>query len=273
MQIGMFTSGYQRSNMEDIFRDAKRFGYDYIELWGGRPHGYAYDLKRGQLDSLLKLRDKYQIPIKIYTPEHNTYPYNYMIGDEYQRMESVEYIKTSIEIGKELGAEYTIISAGHAGYEASKREIWDRLRKSIREMVNYAEEKEHILLIEALTPFESNVCTTANDLCEIIEYVDSPYFGAMCDIVPPYVQNESIMSYFKKLGKNLKHLHIIDSDGKSDTHLLPGEGTIPLKELMEEIYDYGYNGSATIELVTAYINEPSLYSKRAIDKFKKIGEQ
>lgn len=270
MEVGMFTSGYQRSDMEDIFREAKRFGYDYIELWGGRPHAYAYDLERGQIDSLLNLRDKYEIPIKVYTPEHNAYPYNYMAGDEYQRKESIEYLKTAIQMGKALGADYTVISAGHAGYKATRKEIWERLFKSIRELVDYAQEKEHILLIEALTPFESNVCTSANDLCEIIEYIDSPYFGAMCDVVPPYVQHESIMSYFKKLGKKLKHLHIIDSDGSSDTHLVPGDGNIPLKELMEEIYEYGYNEGATIELVTAYINEPSLYARQAIDRFKKI---
>ena len=273
MKIGMFTSGYQRSDVEDIFRDAKKFGYDYIELWGGRPHAFPYDSKRGQLDCLLNLRDKYEIPIKVYTPEHNAYPYNYMMGDESQRKESIEYLKTAIDMGKALGAEYTIISAGHAGYEATRREIWERLQKSIRELVDYTEDKEHILLIEALTPFESNVCTTANDLYDIIEYIDSPCFGAMCDIVPPFVQNESIMSYFKKLGKNLKHLHIIDSDGKSDTHLLPGDGKIPLKELMMEISNSGYDGGATIELVTAYINEPSLYAKLAIDRFKKIIER
>lgn len=272
MKIGMFTSGYQRNDIEDIFRDAKRFGYDYIELWGGRPHAYAYDIRR-QIDSLLKLRDKYGIPIKVYTPEHNAYPYNYMIGDEYQRKEAIEYLKTAIEAGKALGADYTVISAGHAGYGASGKEIWQRLCKSIRELVDYAQEKEHILLMEALTPYESNVCTSANDLCNIIEYIDSPYFGAMCDVVPPFVQNESIMSYFEKLGDKLKHLHIIDSDGNSDIHLMPGEGSIPIKQLMEQIYGYGYNEGATIELVTAYINEPSLYAKLAIDRLKKILER
>ena len=269
MEIGMFTSGYQRSDMETMFLDAKRFGYDYIELWGGRPHAYAYDLKQGLIDTLLRLRDKYQMPIKVYTPEHNAYPFNYMIGDEYQRKDAVEYLKTAIDIGKSLETNYTIISAGHAGYEASSKEIWERFCKSMKELTDYAQKREHIILIEALTPFESNVCTSANDICEIIEYIDSPYFKAMCDIVPPFVQAESIMSYFKKLGKNLKHLHIIDSDGKSDMHLIPGDGIIPLKELMEEIKDFGYNGSATIELVTAYIKEPSLYAKLAIDRLKK----
>lgn len=216
--------------------------------------------------------DKYQIPIKVYTPEHNAYPYNYMLGDEYQRKDSIKYLKNTIEVGKALGADYTVISAGHAGYEASAKEIWERLCRSVKELVHYAEEKDHMLLLEALTPYESNVCTSANDLLEIIEYIDSPYFGAMCDVVPPYVQNESIMTYFKKLGKKLKHLHIIDSDGRSDIHLMPGDGNIPLNELMGEIFECGYKEGATIELVTSYINEPSLYAKRAIDRLKKIIE-
>ncbi len=87
------------------------------------------------------------------------------------------------------------------------------------------------------------------------------------------MQNECIMTYFKKLGDKLMHLHIIDSDGSSDNHLMPGDGSIPLKELMGEILAYGYKEGVTIELVTAYINEPSLYSKKAIDRLKKITER
>lgn len=46
---GFFTSGYQRYPLEQAFEDASRFGYDYIELWGGYPHAYVEDLtgKRG----------------------------------------------------------------------------------------------------------------------------------------------------------------------------------------------------------------------------------
>ena len=34
MKLGMFTSGYQYYPLEAAFQDAKRIGYDYIELWG-----------------------------------------------------------------------------------------------------------------------------------------------------------------------------------------------------------------------------------------------
>ena len=92
-KIGMFTSGYQRNPLENIFEDAKRFGYDYIELWGGRPHAYAPDLLDGEIDEVLRLRDKYGVPITGWCPEHNGYPYNFMIGSERQREDAVRYLK------------------------------------------------------------------------------------------------------------------------------------------------------------------------------------
>ena len=90
MKIGMFTSGYQRNPLEHCFIDAKRFGYDYIELWGGRPHAYPFDLKAGGADEVRRLIDKYEMPVRGYTPEHNGYPYNYMIGTESMRQDAVE---------------------------------------------------------------------------------------------------------------------------------------------------------------------------------------
>ena len=55
MKIGLFTSGYQRNPLEHCFEDAKRFGYDFVELWGGRPHAYPYDLANGEIEEVKRL--------------------------------------------------------------------------------------------------------------------------------------------------------------------------------------------------------------------------
>ena len=90
----------------------------------------------------------------------------------------------------------------------------------------------------------------------------------MLDIVAPFVQDESIFAYFDKLGPKMQHLHIVDSNGADETHVMPGEGIMPFKQAMEELEYMGYDGTATIELVTAYIREPRLYAKRAIDNVR-----
>jgi len=270
MKIGLFTSGYQRNPLEHAFEDAKRFGYDYIELWGARPHAYPYDLKNGDIEEIKRLIKKYDMPVLGYTPEMNAYPYSFMIGSETMRQDSMNYLKISMDMAKEMGATFTLISASHAGYETSKAEIRERLYKSLRELEAYASSINHILVLEALTHFESNVCTSANDLREILDEIDSPHLKGMCDIVPPFVQAESIMAYFNKLQDKMFHMHIVDSDGSSDTHFLPGEGRLPLNELMAELKDISYQRTATIELVTAYINEPRFYAKRAITKLREM---
>lgn len=270
MKLGMFTSGYQRSPLENCFKDAKRFGYDYIELWGGRPHAYPYDLKAGGILKICRLVEKYEMPVLGYTPEHNGYPYNYMLGTEAMRQEAVAYLKLSMEMAKKMGADYTLISAGHGGYETSCEEIWDRLVRTVKELVDYAEKLEHRLVMEPLTVYETNVINSANDLQKLFRQIPSPWLVGMCDTVVPFSQGESILSYFEKLGNKMYHLHLVDGVRGSDSHMVPGEGNIPLAELIRELKEIGYQGTATIELVTEYLNEPGLYARKAVESVRRM---
>lgn len=267
-KIGMFTSGYQRNNLEDMFMDAARFGYDYIELWGGRPHAYAPDLAAGDIDEIIRLRDKYGVPITAYCPEHNAYPYNFMIGSERQREDAVCYLKVCLDQTVKLGSDFMLVSPAHAGYDTTYAQMRDRLYRTIEALAAYARNVGVKLVVETLTPEESNCFNSANDLLELFEHVDNDYLYGMMDIVPPYLQQEQMMSYFTLLGDKLYHLHIPDSNGTDATHLAPGEGVMPYKELIHEIRDIPYKRTATIELVTNYINEPRLYAKRAINNVR-----
>ncbi len=269
MKLGMFTSGYQRNPLEHCFEDAKRFGYDYIELWGGRPHAYGPDLKAGEIDEIKRLSAEYEMPVLGYTPEHNAYPYNFMIGSELQRQDAVDYLKLCLDMAKEMGADYMLISPAHAGYLTTYEEIWSRMVKTIGELTEHAEKVKVKLVVETLTPYESNALKSANDLAELFRRIDSDYLVGMCDTVPPFVQHESIMAYLEKLGSKMYHMHIIDGEQGTDSHIVPGEGSIPLPELIKELKYAGYNGTATLELVTGYINEPRLYARRAIDQVRR----
>jgi len=272
MKIGMFTMSYMRLPLERAFKDAVRFGYDGIEIWGGRPHAYPFDLKVGVIREIKELSRKYNLPIIGYTPETNMYPYNMMIGSESMRRESLDYIKLSMDMAKEMGAGFTLISAAHAGYETTRQEYWPRLIKNLKELASHAENIDLDLVLEPLTQYESNVVVTCNDLITALNEVGSDRLVGMCDICPPFCNHEPIMTYFEKLGSRLRHIHIIDSDGHSDTHMMPGDGSIPLLQLFREIEETNYKGYCTIELVTAYMNEPSLGVALAIKRVKDLLE-
>ena len=95
MKFGMFTSGYQRLPLEKCFTDAAQLGYDYIELWGGYPHAFAPDVIEDYRE-IRRLQEHYGIPVPVYTPEHNAYPYNYMLGTEKQWRNCMAYLEVSV---------------------------------------------------------------------------------------------------------------------------------------------------------------------------------
>ena len=122
----------------------------------------------------------------------------------------------------------------------------------------------------SIITYMNSIIVTCNDLVAALDEVHSDHLQGICDICPPFCNNEPIMSYFTKLDKRLRHMHIIDSDGCSDTHMMPGDGKIPLRQLFKEIEAANYDGYGTIELISAYSNEPSLGVALAIKRVKEL---
>lgn len=271
MKYGLFTCPYQRLTLEKAFADAADFGYDYIELWGGRPHAYAPDLLRGEISDVQRLIERYEIPVEIYTPEHNAYPFNYMIGSESQWEDSIAYLKSAISCGKALNAQYTLISVGHSG-SASPFERRKRLVKSLNTLSEEAQRLNHKIVVEPLTPLESDCCNTSKELAEILDEINSPAIFGMCDVVVPFVMGRNLADEIRALKPRMAHLHIADSDGKSETHLLPGEGIMDFREMFNELRLTGYDGCATLELVTHYMDDPSSAAKSIIQRIKEADE-
>lgn len=273
MKLGLFTCGYQRYPLEKAFADAKCFGYDYIELWGGYPHAFVGDLKVKTTAHIRALIDTYGIPVECFTPEHNGYPYNYMMGDELQWERSMMYLEDAIDITAEIGAKKMLLSAGHAGYEMKDMDIMKRLMKSLRRLTEYAEAKGVTLILEPLTVYESNVITSLRDLDRALSLVPSPSLAGMVDLAVPFTTGEPAAEYVRRLGDRFQYLHIIDNDGVSDSHILPGDGCLPLGPVLKEIQAAGYDGQATIELVTGYLKEPSVYAGMAIKRVRELLEE
>ena len=271
MKYGLFTCPYQRLSLEKAFSDASVMGYDYVELWGGRPHAYAPDLLDGDLDAVLRLIDRFEMPVEVYTPEHNAYPYNYMIGTERQWEDAMDYLSAALCCGRALGAKHTLISVGHSGF-APLQERRARLLKSLRQLSSEAERLDHPILLEPLTPMESDFCTCAEELLEILEELNSPFIQGMCDVVVSFVQHRNPADDIRLLGSRMAHLHLTDSDGITEAHLLPGDGSMDLRGLLGELRTGIYDGTATLELVTHYIDTPSEAAFAAIRRIREMTE-
>lgn len=266
MDIGLFTSAYQFTELEKAFADAKAFGYDFLELWGGYPHAYPVDMDEKRIDGIRNLIRKYELPIRVYTPEMNAYAYNLALADHSQRERIEQYLFKSIDIAEKLAIPYVLISLGKGQKEISYKE--DYLFHSLQKIVQYAEKKKCIILLETLTPMESNVCCNIQELAYFIEKIDSPYLMAICDLVAAYASKETVNDYHQRFAEKLGHVHFIDGDGTSEDHLIPGEGVYPLSDIYRFLKHSDYRQGITIELVNKYCDNPSLSFKKAMKKIK-----
>ena len=268
MEFGLFTCGYQRTNLKQAFADASSFGYDYIELWGGRPHGFAPDLMKGAADRVRNLSEQYGVPVRVYTPEHNAYPFNYMMGDRTQWEDSIRYLKTAIQASALLGAEAMLISIGHSG-DLSPERREERLLRSLAPLSEEAQKQGVTLLLENLTPMESDGYTTLEDYSSLFDR-QLPCVKAMCDVVVPFIQGRDPVEYLHVLGPKMVHLHLTDSNGADESHIMPGDGIMDLRTLLREFRSAGYDGNVTIELVTGYMDDPTGAASLAIRRVKEL---
>ena len=57
------------------------------------------------------------------------------------------------------------------------------------------------------------------------------------------------MNEVEKLAKSgvIGNVHLADNFGYHDTHLVPGQGNIPLNEIMRTLKKHGYNDKMAVE--------------------------
>ena len=276
MKFALYTSGYRFRSLEQAFIDARVFGYDGIELCGERPHAYAPDLQGPRLAQIRRWSDQYQIPVIGYCPKINGYPFNLMLGDWDIWEDSLTYVRRTLDAARDLGAGFSIIAFGQAAHGLSRAQKQRRMRETLLRLADHAVRRETLLLIEPLTPLESDSLCSAAELSYLLEQVGCPYIAGICDTAVPFTRTaqgltaESLDTYFDMLGTRLRHIHMTDSDGRTENHILPGQGSAPLGEMLSILWRRGYGGYVTIELVSMYLSDPTRYAGAALAYMRRL---
>ena len=250
MKLSMLTILFPNHSLEDCFRILSEQGYDGIEIWGARPHAYAPDLDGRKIEEILALKEKYGLEISMYTPELLAYPYNLVSADERERRETLDYLKRAIAGAAAMGTDRVQVTCGHYGPHTPRRQAWEWLTEEMKDLAEAAEKEGIDLIVEALTPCESNMILRCDDVAELKDRVGSGRIRTMIDLVPPAVMSEELREYFEKLPGDVDFIHCIDSDGVTYRHLMPGEGEIAFPQVLELLGRMGYDGWLSGELTT-----------------------
>lgn len=261
MKISFFTNSLHRWPIEKSFEVASKFGYDGIEIWGGRPHAYAPDMRPEDIQKIKDLSAKYNLPIVSFEPEMACLLWR----DQRWIDESMEYFRQCIDFCKAIGCPYMVMAALQCSYEYSTDEDWAQFIKYMKELAAYSESVDGVtMILETVTPWEGNILIRSDDTVRALKEINSPKVKAMLDLAAPLTVGEPSSNYFDRLGKDLVHVHLVDCKKDVEDHLILGDGELPVEEVLSMLDSYGYDGYCSVELFDEYRTEPILFNQRAI---------
>jgi len=271
MKLSILTLLFRRYELEKTFEICSALGYDGIEIWGARPHAYPLDMDEEAIENVLRLEEKYRLPVSMYTPEVIGYKYNLLDQNPDVREQTVEYLKKALDVAAGIKTERMQITCGHPGHNTNRRQNYRNLVEEVKKLADHAERVGVKIVVEALTLQESNMIVLCDDLVELIEDVGSPNVVGMIDTVTPRFHWEPISDYFDKLGNNMDYVHFVDNNGSGHRHMQFGDGDIYLEECIRVFRKYDYEGWLSVEL-TYPTYEPEMFASQAITRLKKIVE-
>jgi sugar phosphate isomerase/epimerase len=89
--------------------------------------------------------------------------------------------------------------------------------------------------------------STPAELADLADALDHPSVGVCWDTGHARLQRLDQPASIRALGSRLKALHVQDTDGASDQHLVPFLGDIDWKPIIAALADIGYRGDFTYE--------------------------
>ena len=167
MEFSQSSFVYFNYALQEAIGRLHQYGYQGIEVWGGRPHLYRHDLD-GQLDEIVALLDRFEMVVPNFIPAQFRYPSILCSLNETIRRDSVQYIQDAVDNALRLRAPSVSLCPGMTLFGEDLGRGWGQLRQSIVELLDYTEGTDLVLLIEPAHQAESTL-TGVSISCRLMD--------------------------------------------------------------------------------------------------------
>lgn len=241
MKISFSTLACPDWSWEKILDEAKRLGYDGIEI-----RGIKRVMGLGRLEPFLpqninitmeQLREK--------NLEISCLDTSCSFDEEAKVEKSLEEGKEAIDLAQKLNCKFIRVFGNNIPDKNNEAEILNRIASGLDKLGNYAKGKGVTVLIETHGDF-----STGDGMLKLLKHVTSKDVGVLWDVTNAYIDfGEPIAVTFNKLSANIQHTHLKDAKGKYPNAelCLFGQGELSAKEMIRLLRSIGYEGWLSLE--------------------------
>lgn len=244
IRVGMSTSCVFPSSTETAFRTARRVGFDGVEVM------ITADPDTRAATTLQRSIDRHGLPVlAVHAPV-------LAMSQLVWGTDAATKLARSARLARDLGAPTVVV---HPPFRWQPRfaRSFDSSIRQIAEL--YGVE----LAVENMFP-----CAIGGRLVDVFapgyDVAASDLDAMTLDFSHASLAGQDSLELALRMGARLRHVHLTDgrassADGRMlDEHLVPGHGTQPVREVLEDLARRGWSGSVVAEVATRHLRDPVL---------------
>jgi len=258
MQLAFSTNAYTRFSLFEAMTGIKSAGFSGVEILADVPHAYPATLDQTEMIRIRRELDRLGLVVSNinancsfgYWKDAPPEPYfepSLISPNPKHRQDRTDLIYKTLDFAKVVEAGNISITSGRClgGMPPDKAAI--QFRESILPILDRAD----LLNINVGIECEPGLFLEyAAELRDWIDRLKHPRFGANLDLGHSQVAGENLTEVIKLLNDRIWNLHVEDIPGRKHYHLIPGEGTMPWKQIVGALREIHYQRFLTVELYT-----------------------
>ena len=253
MLLGYNTNGFAHHDPFQAVELLAEIGYQSVALTldHGPLNPYAADFYRNlkQMQRLLDglgLRSVIETGARFLLNPRVKHEPTLVSADPAARQRRIEFLCRAIDAAAQLRSDCVSLWAGVVRDAASEEENLDRLVGGLREVVDYAAEREVAVGFEPEPGMAIDTMASFERLCARLE---RPQLSLTLDIGHLHCLGETpIADQIRKFAQQLVNVHIEDMRAGVHEHLMFGEGEIDFPPVLAALAEVGYAGGIHVEL-------------------------
>lgn len=255
-----------RGSLEEKIRATAKAGFDSIELWSGDLSRYEKDGK--SLDDLRKLLADSGLSVPNVIGIWNSMPV-----DEAEKAKRYEQLKPQLAQAAKVGAKHIAAVPGPDRPDIDV--LW--AAKRYRELLELGKQFGITVAMEFLGPLRG--IHTLGQAAAIAIEADSPDARILSDTFHVYRGGSSFAGVRHLAGSLYALWHFNDVPPeppreklRDSDRILPGDGILPLPQLLKDLWASGFRGPLSIELFNQELHkkDPHEVAQLCMDKMKAL---
>ena len=188
--------------------------------------------------------------------------------DPGKRLRNLDLIREQLDAARFLNARGMAMGFIRGGYDAEKEKKEDAMKRMIEGLHVIGEYAASIgtkVLLEPINRYEINTVNTGIEAADLIRENQLEGVGLLLDCFHMNIEDRSFGETIRYANELVVNIHISDSN-----RYAPGEGHLPLGEVMQALLDIHFDGCAVLE---AYSDQPEKSLQMTAKEMERLQQQ